>query len=115
MAKLFISKMWMFFVDAARKNALTSKATVAEIEDEIKTWLRGAPDRHGGRAKRAKRKAANRSRRRTVSPSSRAARSRSNSDRSSRRSLLRSRGGPRSTSANRSSRRSASPSSRAAQ
>lgn len=41
-------------LDAVRTNPLTSKATIAEIEEEIKTWLRGAPDRHGGRARRAK-------------------------------------------------------------
>ena len=42
----------MFCVDAVRKNALTARATVAEIDNKIKTWLRGAADRHGGRAKR---------------------------------------------------------------
>ncbi len=37
-----------------RKNPLTSRATLSEVEYEIKNWLKGAPDRHGGRAERAK-------------------------------------------------------------
>jgi len=44
--------MNMSFADAVRRNALTSKATDTEIELKIKTWLRGAVDRQGGRAKR---------------------------------------------------------------
>lgn len=45
------------YVDAAHRNALTSRATVVEVEEEMMTWLRGAPDRHEGRACRAKKKA----------------------------------------------------------
>ena len=44
--------MNMSFADAVRRNALTSKATDTEIELKIKTWLRGAVDRQGGRARR---------------------------------------------------------------
>ena len=36
------------------KNPLTAQATIAEVDEEIKIWLRGAPDRHGGRSERAK-------------------------------------------------------------
>lgn len=46
-----------FVAGAGRGNPLTSRASVAELEKEIKVWLRGAPDRNGGRAKRAKAKA----------------------------------------------------------
>ena len=38
------------------KNALTSKATEADIERVVKSWLRYAKDRDGGRIKRLKRK-----------------------------------------------------------
>jgi hypothetical protein len=34
--------MW-FVLDAVRKNPLTSKASVAKTEEEIKTWLQGDP------------------------------------------------------------------------
>jgi hypothetical protein len=44
----------MFITEATRKNPLTSTASMAEVEDELKTWLRDAEDRHGGRAERAK-------------------------------------------------------------
>jgi hypothetical protein len=40
--------------DAIRKNPLTSKATEAEVEDEIETWLKGASDHHGGQSVHAK-------------------------------------------------------------
>ena len=39
--------------DAVRKNPLTSRSTNAEVETEIKMWLRRAPDRQGGRTQRA--------------------------------------------------------------
>jgi hypothetical protein len=45
-------------LEAVRRNPLTAKATTCEIEESIKLWLRGAPDRHGGRAERARRSAA---------------------------------------------------------
>ena len=38
------------------KNALTSKATDSDIEHVVKSWLRYAKDRDGGRIKRLKRK-----------------------------------------------------------
>lgn len=41
------------FTESACKNPLTSRATLAEIEEEIKTWLHSAPDCHGGRAVRS--------------------------------------------------------------
>ena len=47
-------------LDAVRKNPLTAKASVAETEKEMKTRLRGAPDRNGGLAKRAKNHASRR-------------------------------------------------------
>ena len=48
--------MLLKIADAARRNPPTSNATLAEVENEIKIWTRGAPDRHGGRTERAKRK-----------------------------------------------------------
>jgi len=49
--------MFTFFIDPAKRNPMTSRATDEELEDEVKTWLRGAPDRCGGRALRAQRAA----------------------------------------------------------
>lgn len=46
-----------FFAEATQKNPLTSKASEAEVENELKLWLRGAPDRNGGRSVRAKKAA----------------------------------------------------------
>lgn len=46
--------------EAVRNNPLTSKVTTCEVEEAIKLWLRGAPDRQGGRAERARRSAAKR-------------------------------------------------------
>ena len=52
---------WFAFLklisDATLKNPLTTKATMDEVDEEIKVWLRGAPDRNGGRSERAKAKA----------------------------------------------------------
>jgi len=31
----------LLFIDAAKRNPITSRATDAEVEDEVKTWLRG--------------------------------------------------------------------------
>lgn len=42
----------LLVAEATRRNLLTSSATSADVEDEIKTWLRGAPDRNGGRNER---------------------------------------------------------------
>lgn len=39
---------------------MTRKATTSQIEETVKTWLRNAPDRQGGRAERARRAAAKR-------------------------------------------------------
>lgn len=52
--------------DATLKNPLTTKATMDDVDEEIKLWIRGAPDRNGGRsarAKEAKRKAKRRAKR----------------------------------------------------
>ena len=40
--------------EATQKNVLTSTATAADVEEELKMWLRGAPDRNGGRIERTK-------------------------------------------------------------
>jgi hypothetical protein len=40
---------------AVRRNPLTSRATEAEVEQEMKTWIRNAGDRFGGRSERARR------------------------------------------------------------
>lgn len=45
----------LYVIDATRRNPLTSGATLADVEAELKIWLRGAPDRNGGRSERAKR------------------------------------------------------------
>lgn len=42
------------YLDAVRRNPLTSKSTDAEIEKQIKLWLRNACDRNGGRNERSK-------------------------------------------------------------
>ncbi len=42
---------------AVRRNPLTSRATEAEVEQEMKTWIRNAGDRFGGRSERARRAA----------------------------------------------------------
>ena len=85
-----------------RKNPLTAKATIADTEEEIKIWLRGAPDRHGGRARRSKKLSSQRSRGRRLLRS----RSRSELDRrrtaTSRSPNLGRRGGPDGNSATRS-------------
>ncbi len=49
------------FVDAVRQNGITAGATHNEVENCIKTWLRNAPDRKGGRLARMKDKANTRS------------------------------------------------------
>lgn len=46
--------MWLLFcVESVQRNALTASSTSAEVEAIIKTWLRRAPDRNGGRSRRA--------------------------------------------------------------
>ena len=40
-------------LDATCKNLLTSAAIMADIEEALKLWLRGADDRNGGRNERA--------------------------------------------------------------
>ena len=47
---------------AVRRNPLTSRATDAEVENEIKIWIKNSGDRFGGRSERA-RKAAKKKRR----------------------------------------------------
>jgi len=42
------------FTDAVRKNSLTPTATNKEVEQQVKIWLRNAPDRNGGRLQRMK-------------------------------------------------------------
>ncbi len=65
--------------EAVRKNPLTAKATTSEVEESIKLWLRGAPDREGGRAERAKRSAAAKNKNRRSSARHNHSRSRSRS------------------------------------
>ena len=38
--------------DAVRMNVATSSASDAECESHMKSWLRNAPDRYGGRNRR---------------------------------------------------------------
>lgn len=40
-----------------RKNPLTSRTTEAEVECEVKTWIKNAGDRFGGRTERAQKAA----------------------------------------------------------
>ena len=42
------------FIDAVRRNSATCRATDDEIIARAKDWLKLAPDRNGGRAKRQK-------------------------------------------------------------
>jgi hypothetical protein len=44
----------MLFAEATQRNVLTATATMCDVEQELKWWLRGAPDRNGGRNERAK-------------------------------------------------------------
>jgi hypothetical protein len=37
------------FLDAVRKNQKSESSSEADIEDSIKTWLKNAADRQGGR------------------------------------------------------------------
>lgn len=53
--------MW-FVLDAVRKNPLTSKASVAKTEEEIKTWLPGDLGHNRGHAERMKKNTAARCR-----------------------------------------------------
>jgi hypothetical protein len=43
-----------FASDAVRRNPLTTKASEVEVEERIKSWLRGAVDRNGGHTARLK-------------------------------------------------------------
>ena len=47
---------YVFCLGAIRKNSLTAKATDAEIEKEVKEWLKFAAERDGGRKQREARR-----------------------------------------------------------
>ncbi|KAM9328630.1 uncharacterized protein KZ484_020025 [Pholidichthys leucotaenia] len=51
-------KLKKVICNAVRRNALTKKATDAEIRAEVKTFLQTAGDRNGGRVERANKKKA---------------------------------------------------------
>lgn len=53
--KLYATKLiYVFFIVSVRQNPNCTNATITEVENVIKTWLRNAPDREGGRLRRQK-------------------------------------------------------------